>query len=216
MFRQDRIWEHNQQAKAVLSKMTTDLLVIGAALFYRLVSPLLNLYDWRLGIASLVVVALAAGALITHYREFHKLKIARKCPVCGGLLDVSEQSLRGQTISGSDGFAPIVDRISTCIDCGRQHHDVYADWNQTGSFVPTSLNSSFSDVIETPRSIFQKRYPGKTNEEIDQLVAAWEAREKPRQTTREEWEAILKQFQDEAAARNLESGMVFEDGKATS
>ncbi len=198
--------------RVILSLIVSALVIILGVLYLALGSRF-GIYDWRLGILSLLVILLSVSVFLTNYRDFKVLFLAQKCPACNGILKVFEIELKGKTTFGSLVMPPILDRVSKCTLCLKEHHDVYAKRDEAGTKAPIGLGDSFSLSIHTRASLQQLLRPNMTDAEIKQLHAQWDSYPKQPETTVEEWEAILADLKQEARAKNIEAGMVFDSDK---
>lgn len=213
MFMEQQEWEHRADAKQLVTKFGRWLALALVAGLYKTVGAALGIYDWRIGLVALLILVTAIINLILIATSWYRLRLAPACPVCGGLFSIKENSLRGSTVDGVDNLPSIIDRVSTCSACGREHHQVYAATGEVGAVLPITLQDSFSNVMFTQKSMLRQRYPGKSEAEIDQLIAQMESHEqsKPPAMTREEWERLLAKLQQEATMKNREQGMEFPD-----
>lgn len=203
-FQEEKVWEQRQAARRMAARFGRNALICLMAFGYMVVSKWLDIYDWRFGILAVLVMALAGAPMLTIAFSWHKLRLAPKCPACGGLFSVEEVALRGTSADGMDNLPAIADRVSTCESCGRQHHRVFATTAEASSMIPlypTGIG------IYSRRAAFMRLHPSKTDQEIDQMLAELDALPKQQAMTRLEWEHLLRQLQQEAELKNREQGM---------
>lgn len=215
---------YEKEMRRVRLALVLSAVLIAAGAFYLVFGGRLNIYDWRLGIVMLVVILGSFAVFAVNYQAHTRLSSAARCPVCGGLLDVSEISLRGKTTVGQETqppitnlgretLPPILDRIHKCTLCQREHHHVYAKWDEAGTTAPIHMGISFDQSIHSRTSMMQLRRPNMTDEEIKALYEKWDSFPRNPPVTQEEWETTLAELQQEAEARNIEAGMVFPEDK---
>lgn len=206
-FREEKSREQQQEARHTVRRLVRWLLIACLPAGYLTIGRALGFYDWRGGIISVFAIVIVATQAIPVIARWQKLRLGPKCPVCGGLFSVSEKTLRGSTVNGTDTLAAVVDRVSTCESCGREHHHVHAATGESGPMVPITLRDSSAMLWHNRRSKYMRMYPGKTDAEIDKLLAELDAMPQVRSMTRPEWEKLLEQLQQEARAKNREQGM---------
>lgn len=193
----------------VVVMLLASALVFLAGVLYLSLGRRFDIYDWKFGLLSVAFMVISLSVFSVYFREFYALFVAPRCPRCDGVLQVTEISLRGKTTFGELTLPPILDRVSECTLCQREHHHVFAKWNEAGTTAPIHLGDSFNLMIHNKASLMQLRRPAMTDEEIAKLYSSWDSYPKEPETTRKEWDALLKRLQREARAKNVEAGMIF-------
>lgn len=207
MFKEQQDWQHRMEARQLVNRLGVWLALLAVAGLYLAAGRALGIYDWRLGIAATATIILAAAASLQIIARWHKLRLAPTCPVCGGLFEATEQTLRASSLDGVDNLPAIIDRVSTCQSCGRKHHHVFAASGESGSLLPITLQDSFGSMY-TRKAVLWRQHPGKSEQEIDQMVAELEAHQQSKVgITRAEWQQLLKSLQQQAEMQNREQGM---------
>lgn len=198
--------------KAVVMLILSALVFVAAVLYLAL-SRRFDIYEWQYGLLSVALIFISISTFSVHFREFYALFIAPRCPRCDGVIQVSEVEVRGKTTLGQETLPPILDRITKCTLCRGEHHHVFAKRNEAGSIVPIHLGDSWMLAIHDRASRMRWLRPAMTDEEITELYAKWDSYPKKPETTRAEWEAMLKRLQQEARTKNIETGMIFPNEK---
>jgi hypothetical protein len=198
------------EARELRRKFIRWLAGLIVANLYMTVGKTVGIYDWRAGAVALLVTVFAVSNLIMIGSRWYKLRVAPTCPVCGGLFSVKEKVLRESSLDGMDNLPGIIDRISTCTACGREHHHVYAAKAEVGTAIATDMRSASGLLWTSRKSELYRRYPGKSEEEIDRMIAEMEAYQQSKHSiTREEWVKLLEELQQQAELQNREQGMEF-------
>ncbi len=200
------------KVKAVTMLVGSTLVFLGALLYLGL-GQHLGIYDWRFGLLSLALILFSISVFSVYFREYYALFIAPRCPRCDGVIQVSEIEVRGPTTLGKETLPPILDKITRCTFCQREHHQVYAKSSGAGTTGPIRLGESFMLMIHDRASRRSLLRPAMTDAELEEYYAKWDSYPKKPETTRAEWEAMLEQLQQEARSKNIESGMIFPNEK---
>lgn len=206
-FQEEQLHSQRREAQRAVRKFFICLLVVCLAGGYLVVGQALGFYHWWGGVISLLVLVLAVSEAIPIAARWHKLRLAPKCPVCGGLFSVQEETLRPASADGVDTLAAIVDRVSTCESCGRQHHHVFAATGEPGPIVPPALPDAAGVLLYDGRIRHLRLHARKSDAEIEQLVSELDSRSHKPSMTRPEWEKLLARSQQEARRKNQEQGM---------
>lgn len=188
-------------------------LVFAAGLAYLAFSNALGIYRWQLGLASVAALFIAISVFSIYYKEYHALFIAARCPRCDGILQVTELEVSGAKVLDNETLPPIMDIITSCTNCKRQHHRVFAKWADVGPVSRQSWGDAVKGGIQHLSSIILLQRPGLNDQELATLFNNWESYPRKPQTTRAEWEATLERLQREAWAKNSAAGMIFPDDK---
>lgn len=124
---------------------------------YHIIARMYREYDWRIGIVTFIVFTIASGSLLNSWQFFSYYVLGRKCPKCGGMVEMDETEILG-TVRTDDGTVPpIIDRISACEICGRDNHLVYTAPLYVGSTHSYDGFSKDADLFYRGDSRLQKR-----------------------------------------------------------
>lgn len=203
-FQEEKRQSQRQEARGAVRKFMICLLIACLAGGYLVIGQAVGIYHWWGGVISLLVLVLAVSEAIPIAARWHKLRLAPKCPVCGGLFSVQEETLRPASADGVDTLSAIVDRVSTCESCGRQHHHVFAATGEPGPIVPPALPDAAGVLLYDGRIRHLRLHANKTDAEIEQLVSELDSRTQMPSMTRPEWEQLLRRSQQEANRKNRE------------
>jgi hypothetical protein len=205
-FRDQQEWENRAEARRLAARIGGYAALATVAVTYSTLGKTIGIYDWRGGLLSVLAILISFARSAQLGIRWYKLRLAPTCPVCGGVFSVEEKTLRKSTMDGDDNLPTIVDRVSTCESCGRQHHRVYAATGESGLPLPMSITQSLGIMFDR-KSLMQRHFPGKTDAEIDQMLAELDALPRKPAMTRAEWEQLFRRLQQEAEAKNREQRM---------